>query len=128
MTSPVPDPDGSGPAKGTNTTLFVPDDDPTTTTNPNDPDTDEGGIPDGNEDIDRDGRIGRDGELAGVHRVLQLARRGDLDDALARDAVILVGGDGGGEDRWSPQIAIGAPVMISPSNFSPVAATSLKER
>ena len=32
------------------------------------------------------------------------------------------------ETQWSPSIQIGAPVMISPSNFSPVASTSVKGR
>ena len=36
---------------------FVPDDDPSTTTDPTDADTDDGGVPDGTEDDNRDGRF-----------------------------------------------------------------------
>lgn len=47
--------DGNGtPYEGTNPN-FQPDLDPNTRTNPTDPDTDDGGVPDGEEDIDHDG-------------------------------------------------------------------------
>ncbi len=57
ITSPVADPDGPGPMRGTNVAIFIPDADNTTTTDPLDADTDDGGVPDGNEDLDRNGRI-----------------------------------------------------------------------
>ena len=44
------------PYDGTETG-FVADDDPSTTTDPTDPDTDDGGVPDGVEDDNRDGRF-----------------------------------------------------------------------
>jgi len=56
--TPVPDPDGPvGPALGTDVSVFQPDLDPVSVTNPLDPDTDDGGVPDGNEDVNRDGRV-----------------------------------------------------------------------
>ncbi|MCA9546100.1 MAG: hypothetical protein KC613_16965, partial [Myxococcales bacterium] len=57
VTEPVADPDGEGPAVGTDVELFRPDADPESTTNPNAADTDEGGVPDGVEDANRDGAI-----------------------------------------------------------------------
>jgi cysteine-rich repeat protein len=42
---------------GTDPELFVPDADPATTTNPDDADTDDGGLDDGDEDLDGNGRI-----------------------------------------------------------------------
>ena len=57
VTDPVPDPDGPGPLAGTDPTVFTPDADPTTTTDPTRRDTDGGGIPDGTEDTDRNGRL-----------------------------------------------------------------------
>ncbi|MEM7246798.1 MAG: hypothetical protein AAF533_15710 [Acidobacteriota bacterium] len=51
----VPDPDGLGPARGTDLWRFRPDLDPGTTTSPTDSDTDEGGSIDGAEDWQRDG-------------------------------------------------------------------------
>jgi len=58
ITTPVTDPDGNGPMVGTNSgsANYIPDNDPTTTTNPIDIDTDDDGIPDGDEDIDNDGQ------------------------------------------------------------------------
>ena len=44
----VADPDGAGPLLGTDTGIFVPDTDPATTTDPNNPDSDNGGVCDGN--------------------------------------------------------------------------------
>ncbi|MEM7244541.1 MAG: hypothetical protein AAF533_04320 [Acidobacteriota bacterium] len=55
--TPLPDPDGPGPAVGTNPDVFIPDADPTTTTDPLDPDTDDGGVPDGVEDVNMDGAV-----------------------------------------------------------------------
>ena len=55
LTEPAPDPDGDGPLQGTDPALFVPDDDPSTTTDPIDSDSDDDGIPDGEEDADRNG-------------------------------------------------------------------------
>ncbi|MEM7246790.1 MAG: hypothetical protein AAF533_15670 [Acidobacteriota bacterium] len=52
---PIADPDGPGPILGTDPGLFIPDIAPGTTTNPTDPDTDDGGLPDGVEDADADG-------------------------------------------------------------------------
>ncbi|MEM7246158.1 MAG: Ig-like domain-containing protein [Acidobacteriota bacterium] len=55
ITMGVPDPDGMGPLGGTDDTVFVPDADPATTTDPLMADSDGGGIPDGHEDLNRDG-------------------------------------------------------------------------
>ncbi len=60
VVSPVADPDGPGPLAGTDTTSphFVPDGDAgATTTDPLRRDTDGGGVPDGFEDLDRDGVV-----------------------------------------------------------------------
>ncbi|MBK9490354.1 MAG: hypothetical protein IPO07_17420 [Haliscomenobacter sp.] len=59
INTPVPDPDGAGPAMGTNPSSpnYVPDADPSTTTNPKSTDTDGDGIPDNLEDKDKDGQI-----------------------------------------------------------------------
>jgi hypothetical protein len=59
VTFPVADPDGAGPAKGTDTNSpsFIPDQDPATTTNPLDSDTDNGGILDGTEDLNSNGQL-----------------------------------------------------------------------
>jgi 2',3'-cyclic-nucleotide 2'-phosphodiesterase (5'-nucleotidase family) len=56
-TSGVPDPDGEGPLLGTNTAVFIPDADPTTTTDPRNPDTDGDGVRDGVEDKNANGRV-----------------------------------------------------------------------
>ena len=53
----VPDPDGAGPQLGTNPLAFAPDLDPTTLTNPLDPDTDHDGMKDGAEDKNQNGRL-----------------------------------------------------------------------
>src|SRR5204862_1322110 len=47
----------TGPARGTDLAVFVPDADPATTTNPQDHDSDGGGMFDGVEDANHDGRI-----------------------------------------------------------------------
>ncbi len=57
ITTPVPDPDGGGPLSGTNVALFVPDADPSTTTNPRDRDSDDDGVADGAEDGNANGRL-----------------------------------------------------------------------
>ena len=57
VTEPVPDPDGDGPRSGTDPDSFIPDADPTTRTDPLNPDTDEGSVPDGEEDTNLNGRI-----------------------------------------------------------------------
>ncbi|MEL7537773.1 MAG: FG-GAP-like repeat-containing protein [Pseudomonadota bacterium] len=57
LTSGVPDPDGSGPATGTDSALFVPDADPTTTTDPANSDTDCDGASDGDEDTNGNGAV-----------------------------------------------------------------------
>ena len=44
----------------TDTSVFVPDNDPTTVSDPNDQDTDDDGIIDGNEDADHDGMVDND--------------------------------------------------------------------
>jgi hypothetical protein len=56
-TTGVADPDGDKPLLGTNTTIFIPDADPTTTTDPLNPDTDGDGILDGVEDTNHNGRV-----------------------------------------------------------------------
>jgi len=53
----VPDPDGDGPLLGTDLTVFVPDADPRTTTNPRATDSDGDGYPDGVEDTNRNGAV-----------------------------------------------------------------------
>src|SRR5438552_18296997 len=53
----VADPDGAGPAVGTDVAIFIPDADPATTTNPLAVDTDQGGARDGAEDANRNGRV-----------------------------------------------------------------------
>ena len=55
--APIADPDGAGPLLGTDPAVFVRDQDPTTTTDPLNADTDAGGIADGVEDADQNGRI-----------------------------------------------------------------------
>ena len=57
ITEPVADPDGEGPLLGTDTSKFIPDADPTTTTDPLNPDTDGDGLSDGQEDKNRNGRV-----------------------------------------------------------------------
>jgi hypothetical protein len=57
VTIPIPDPDGSGPLKGTYVSRFVPDADPLRTTNPLFEDTDFDGIDDGKEDLNFNGRV-----------------------------------------------------------------------
>ncbi len=52
------------PFEGTDTNVFVPDADPTTTTDPLDDDSDDDGITDGREDINGNG--GRDGDIGGT--------------------------------------------------------------
>lgn len=56
-TALVEDPDGSGPAVGTDIGLFVPDSDPNTFTDPLEPDTDDDGLIDGIEDTNHNGAI-----------------------------------------------------------------------
>ena len=58
VTNPVADPDGTGPAVGTNVAAgaYVADVDPATTTNPLNADTDADGIDDGVEDANGDGQ------------------------------------------------------------------------
>ena len=57
VTTPVADPDGAGPLRGTDETQWRPDADPTTTTDPTKADTDGDGVLDGDEDWNRDGRF-----------------------------------------------------------------------
>ena len=57
VTTPVPDPDGSGPAMGTDIGVFVFDADPSTTTDPLNPDTDGDGLLDGEEDSNGNGQV-----------------------------------------------------------------------
>ncbi|MEM7243756.1 MAG: hypothetical protein AAF533_00350 [Acidobacteriota bacterium] len=54
------DPDGAGPLSGTDDVAFQPDLDPSTTTDPLDIDTDDGGLPDGTEDGNANGRVDAD--------------------------------------------------------------------
>ncbi|MBT8446907.1 MAG: VCBS repeat-containing protein [Gammaproteobacteria bacterium] len=51
VTTPVPDPDDGGPLLGTNPGLFVPDADPGSTTDPDNPDSDGDGLCDGDADV-----------------------------------------------------------------------------
>lgn len=53
--TPINDPDGQGPLQGTNTNVWRPDADPSTTTNPLNPDTDGDGVIDGDEDWNKNG-------------------------------------------------------------------------
>ena len=57
VTDPVADPDSEGPAVGTDVDVFVPDADDSTTTDPMDVDTDDGGVNDGVEDANHNGAI-----------------------------------------------------------------------
>ncbi len=57
LTSGVADPDGAGPLKGSDLAIFVPDAQPSTTTLPADPDTDNDGALDGEEDFNHNGRV-----------------------------------------------------------------------
>jgi len=57
ITDFVPDPDGAGPLLGTDTTIFLPDLDPLTTTDPLLKDTDGDGLTDGEEDLNANGRL-----------------------------------------------------------------------
>jgi len=66
VTEPLPGGTSAGgiPFTGTDPTVFVPDADPTTTTNPLDDDSDDDGLTDGNEDINGNGKL--DGVLGGT--------------------------------------------------------------
>jgi hypothetical protein len=57
LSTPVADPDGAGPLKGTDTNVFQPDLDPSTTTDPLDEDSDDDGLLDGEEDTNHNGRV-----------------------------------------------------------------------
>ena len=57
VTSPVADPDGDGFIEATDAAVFVPDADPSTTTDPMSDDTDGDGLKDGQEDVNRNGRV-----------------------------------------------------------------------
>ena len=59
-TVPVEDPDGAGPAVGTDIGLFVPDSNPNTFTDPLKPDTDNDGLTDGIEDANHNGAVDTD--------------------------------------------------------------------
>lgn len=63
VSTPVADPDGQGPLLGTNTNVWRPDDDPSTMTNPLNPDTDGDGVSDGDEDWNHNGRYEPPAEL-----------------------------------------------------------------
>ncbi len=63
VTTPVADPDGNGPLLGTNTAVWRPDADPTTKTDPTNPDTDGDGVLDGDEDWNHNGLYEPPGEL-----------------------------------------------------------------
>jgi hypothetical protein len=56
-TTPVADPDGDGPLLATDTNVFIPDLDPTTTTDPLDADSDDDTYPDGLEDGNHNGSM-----------------------------------------------------------------------
>jgi hypothetical protein len=57
ITTPVADPDGDGPMEGTDTSAFVADADPSSTTDPTDPDSDGDGLSDGAEDLNFNGLL-----------------------------------------------------------------------
>jgi hypothetical protein len=57
ITAPVADPDGGGPLLGTKVSVFIPDSDPGTTTDPLDEDSDSDGRLDGEEDKNQNGRV-----------------------------------------------------------------------
>jgi hypothetical protein len=57
ITDPVPDPDGQGPLLGTDTNVFIPDADPTNTTDPLNKDSDDDGAWDGTEDANHNGMV-----------------------------------------------------------------------
>lgn len=57
VTAGVADPDGAGPAAGTALGSFVPDADPTTTTDPNLRDSDGDGFSDAKEDVNKNGAV-----------------------------------------------------------------------
>ncbi len=57
ITEGVEDPDGDGTLLGTDVGIFIPDSDPTTTTDPLDDDSDDDGTPDGSEDINHNGQV-----------------------------------------------------------------------
>jgi hypothetical protein len=80
VTQPVADPDGDGPIQGTdgNSPNFGIDLDPTTRTSPVNPDTDGGGLTDGQEDLNGNGRVD-----TGEGEPVETA--GDDNDAFAKD-------------------------------------------
>lgn len=57
LTEGVPDPDGNGPLLGTDAGFFIADTDPTTTTDPNNADSDGDGASDGEEDLNGNGKV-----------------------------------------------------------------------
>jgi hypothetical protein len=57
ITVPVADPDGNGPLLGTDIGVFISDANPSRISDPLDADSDDDGIPDGMEDINRNGRV-----------------------------------------------------------------------
>ena len=57
ITDPVPDRDGDGPLLGTDISIFIPDKDPNTKTDPLDEDSDNDGVSDGVEDANQNGAI-----------------------------------------------------------------------
>lgn len=57
ITQGVADPDGKGPILGTDKAKFTPDADPSTKTDPNNADSDGDGVPDGDEDMNRNGKV-----------------------------------------------------------------------
>jgi subtilisin family serine protease len=57
ISTAVADPDGAGPLLGTDTSVFIPDANPLTTTSPTDPDTDGDGASDGTEDTNYNGAL-----------------------------------------------------------------------
>jgi parallel beta-helix repeat protein len=71
ITEPLSDPDEEGHLLGTDTNVFIPDADPTTTTDPLNPDTDGDGPKDGEEDINHNGRVDL-GETDPNHKPLDL--------------------------------------------------------
>jgi uncharacterized repeat protein (TIGR01451 family) len=95
------------PATGTDATRFVADADPTTTTDPLDTDTDDGGLTDGTEDTNKNGRIDAgeknpndpsdddvDTDMDGLDDVTERMLGTDPNDPDSDDDGILDGADG----------------------------------
>jgi outer membrane protein OmpA-like peptidoglycan-associated protein len=86
---------------------FVPDLDPTTTTFQLVPDTDRGGVPDGNEDTNKNGRADA-GEIDPNDGTDDVAPADDDDDGLTNDEEDIIGSDPGDADSDDDGVLDGA--------------------